>query len=171
MLAGGERLGEAPDERGARGHNLLQHAAPGAAGRAARELFGRRIPEDHMQRAVDGDDGVGETGEDRFVVHAARARSGIAFMPSGARSPARSRSVPAAAIIAALSVQRRGGGMGRGGPCSAAAALRWARRGPLAATPPVTTRRLTPKCRAARTVRRTSILTTAAWNEAATSAI
>ncbi len=41
----------------------------------------------------------------------------------------------------------------------------------LAATPPVRTIRLTPRRSAAFTVLRTSILTAAAWNDAATSAI
>src|SRR5205823_3041605 len=72
--------------------------------------------------------------------------------------------------MAALSVQKRGGGMCTWMPCSPAAAASAARSGPLAATPPVRTTRLTPTCSAARTVRRTSIFTTAAWNEAATSA-
>ena len=83
-------------------------------------------------------------------------------MPSGARSPASSRAVPAAVIIAALSVQSRGGGTWRVIPCSAASAASPARSGPFAATPPVRTTRLTPVRSAAFTVRRTSIFTTAA---------
>src|SRR5437879_8315227 len=134
MLAGGQRLGEPSNERRARGPDLLPAAALSPPGGAARELFRRGVPEDHVERVVHGDDGVGKAGEHRLEIHAARVRSGIAFMPSGARSPARSRSVPAAAIIAALSVQRRGGGMCRRTPCSSASAASVARSGPLAAT-------------------------------------
>ena len=78
--------------------------------------------------------------------------------------------MPAAVIIAALSVQRLRGGMCRRRPCSIAAASSAARKGVLAATPPVSTTRLMPWCSAALIVLRTSIFTTAAWNDAATSA-
>src|SRR5262249_20858187 len=167
-----QRLGESTNERRARGQNFLQDAALGPPRGAARELFRGGVPEDHVERAVHGDDGVGKAGEHRLEIHAARVRSGTAFMSSGARSPARSRSVPAAAIIAGLAVPWRGGGGGRGRRtrCSSASAASAARSGPLAATPPVRTTRFVPRWRAARSVRRTSIFTTAAWNDAATSA-
>src|SRR5262249_58949547 len=97
------------------------------SGGPPRQLFRGRVPEDDVECAIHGDDGVRKPREHRLVIHAARLRSGIAFMLSAARSPARSRSVPAAAIIAALSVQRRGGGMWRRTPCSPASAASAAR--------------------------------------------
>ena len=51
-------------------------------------------------------------------------------------------------------------------PRSAHSASSAARSAPLAATPPVSTMRLIPSRGAARTVLRTSIFTTVAWNEA-----
>src|SRR4029453_12077049 len=170
-LAGGERLPDTAPHRRARGEDLLDVAPLGAPRRALGEDLGRGVPEDHAEVAIDRDHGVGKAGEDRLKVHGASARSGIAFRFSGARIPAARRAVPAAVIIAALSVQRERGGMCRRNPCSRAAASRPRRRGPFAATPPVKTTRLTPRWRAALTVLRTSIFTTTPWNDAAPSAI
>src|SRR5581483_131084 len=165
-----ERLGEAAHHGGSTGEDVLHQPPLRAARGAAGELLGGGVPEHHVQPGVDGDDRVGKAREHRLVVHGARARSGTALRSRPARSPAARRAVPAAAIIAALSVHRRGGGMCRRRPRSAAAAPRAARSAPLAATPPVRTIRGTPSASAARTVLPTSMRTATAWNEAATSA-
>ena len=72
--------------------------------------------------------------------------------------------------MAALSVQSRREGTKSSQPRSPHSPASASRRGVLAATPPVKTMRRTPSESPARTVLRTSILTTVAWNEAATSA-
>src|SRR6185503_13540124 len=120
--------------------DLLEHAAFHAPRRALGELLGRGVPEHHAQRLVHRDDRVGQPRQHRLEVHAS-ARSGTALSVSGARSPAASRALPAAVIIAALSVHRRGGGMWTWMPCSPASARSAARSGPLAATPPVSSTR------------------------------
>src|SRR3989442_1232025 len=168
-LSGRDRLAEAAHDRGVGGENLFEVAPLRAARRALGEHLGGGVPEDDPEARVDRDHRVGQAGEDRLVIHAS-SMSGRAFMLSGARSPARSRTVPAAVIIAALSVQSRGGGTWSVMPCKVASAASPALSGPFAATPPVRTTRLTPVRSAARTVLRTSILTTAAWKDAAMSA-
>src|SRR5439155_26375938 len=90
-----------------------------AACRALGAHLGGGVREDEPQARVHGDHRVGQAGADRLIIHGdgalipsadASSISGSAFMSSGARSPAWSRSVPAAVIIAALSVQSPGGG-------------------------------------------------------------
>src|SRR5439155_21827213 len=142
-LPGRDRLAEAAHDRGVGGKDLLEVAPLRAARRALGEHLGGGVPEDDPEARVDRDHRVGQAGEDRLVIHTS-SMSGRAFMLSGARSPARSRTVPAAVIIAALSVQSRGGGTWSVMPCKVASAASPALSGPFAATPPVRTTRLTP---------------------------
>ncbi|MCH7549272.1 MAG: sulfatase-like hydrolase/transferase [Candidatus Krumholzibacteriota bacterium] len=101
-----------------------------------------------------------------------RAR-GLASSPS--ERPRRSRSIPAHAIIAALSVQSRGGGATRRRPAASATSESRARSAALAATPPATTSEL-PSAQRSRNaamafpVRSASTSATAAWKPAHRSA-
>ena len=101
------------------GVDLFQRPADRAPRRASEELLGGWIPQHDAEVLADAHHGVGQPRQERLVVQPAhrreprrlgriihaRGRSGWAFIVSGARSPASSRSFPAAAIIAALSVQ------------------------------------------------------------------
>ena len=113
-LAGGERVGQVPHEGRLGREDLLEGTAGHATRGTAEELLGRRVPQDDPEIRVHADERVRQPAHQRLVVehgvHQASARSGMAFMVNGARSPASSRSLPAAAIIAALSVQSRAGG-------------------------------------------------------------
>jgi glycerol-3-phosphate dehydrogenase len=95
------------------------------------------------------------------------ARAGAS---SGSMSPRASRSAPAQAIIAALSVHSQPGGTEKSRPLLAARSLSAARMAPLAATPPATTRAGASLFSRARAVRSTRQSTTACWKDAAMSA-
>ena len=132
-LARRQRIAQVADERRVGGEHLLEGAAEDAARRPTEQRLRRRVPEDEAQPLVDADNGVGQVppGAPRSRTASARAPSlnrapgrAPAFMVSGARSPASSRSWPAAAIIAALSVQRR-----REGTCERSRARRTRREG------------------------------------------
>src|SRR5262252_7575372 len=101
-------------------------------------------------------------------LHSARAAS--ALRSDGANTPARSLRSPAAAIIAALSVDNarlgRNVGISRCSPWY----VRSLRSRLLADTPPATPMLLAPNRRAASNVRSTSVVTTVRWKLAQTSA-
>ena len=86
---------------------------------------------------------------------------------SPARSPARNRRLPAAPIMAALSVHRLGRGMISSAPSAAARSPSAARRAALAATPPPTMIERAEVRSAAIAVLVASTSTTDAWNAAA----
>src|SRR6267142_1867806 len=91
---------------------------------------------------------------------------GSADIAGSARSPRNSRCAPAMAIIAALSVQRRGSGRCSAIPSAAQRSFANARSRELAATPPQITIVSSLAARAARTARWVSASQTASWNEA-----
>src|SRR3984893_12384031 len=107
--------------------------------------------------------------EEEGVVWAAtkpRRSWGVAVRSSGAEDSARRRGQGAAAIMAALSVERASEGKATGRPRRLASAVKRRRSSELAATPPETTRPRAPKASAALKVWRRRLPTTAYWKEA-----
>src|SRR5581483_4696151 len=107
-----------------------------------------------------------ETGDFRNLYSESAACASIV---SASRSPRNSRQLPAIAIIAALSVQYLSDGAITLRPSAAATSASRSRRRELAATPPVSTISSAPTSRAAASVGRISISTTASWKLAARS--
>src|SRR5271166_1220595 len=102
---------------------------------------------------------------------ASSGQRGLAAKVMSSVRPSDSRSIPAQAIIAPLSVQSWGGGRTSRSPLSPQNRPKARRIGPLAATPPATTMALawptdSPNRRKPARERSMIVSTTAAWNEA-----
>ena len=115
---GGDGRVARPDDRRAAG-----------AARGQRQRRAPRAGADDARAASSRSFASGSSGQ--------RGRTGAS---SGSLSPQRSRSIPAQAIIAPLSVHSAGGGATKPSPASSASAARRARSRALAATPPAATR-------------------------------
>src|SRR5580692_7003900 len=105
------------------------------------------------------------------IVYRPRASEGSAERPLGANSLAWNLGHAAAAIMAALSVERARVGNETGTPRAAASAVKRARSSRLAATPPVTRMRRTPRDSAAAKVFLRRSPTTACWKLAMRSSV
>ena len=115
-----DRLAQVPDQPRLGAQALGQEPLERARRRAPGERLGGAVPQEHGEVGPHADDGVRQArqepvdlghGPPPVVTGVTRAaRVAWALSARSARSPAASRAAPAAAIIAALSVQSRGGG-------------------------------------------------------------
>ena len=137
-------------ERG-RGDDRLEHGGVGqevlAVASIRAQAVGGQVPAEGFGSEVARIEGIDDAciGRSRRALRrslghqpATSRRDGEAPRSSPARSPARNRRLPAAPIMAALSVHRPGRGMISSAPSAAARSSSAARRPALAATPPPT---------------------------------